>query len=319
MPGRRGGTSDGAGVASSCGFSPVEAGGRRRRTTRARGPASARCRGRARPGGGSRPVRARPDPRSGPCRLRHGWERSLGERRGLPRTEGHAAGETALLDVVNGALEIGIKWITFYAFSTENWRRPPDEVRYLMGFNQSLLMRRRDELNEKGVQIRFAGRRDWRVPRRVLRRMDESIELTRHNRRMVMTMAFNYGGRAEIVDAVRSIVAEGMPAGRIDEKTIARHLYYPDMPDPDLVIRTSGETRISNFLLWEIAYSELVFPETLWPDMRRASPLRGRHRVPAPCPPLRRRRKRDRPAFQADGDPSLGPDQPRQAATMVGS
>ncbi len=189
--------------------------------------------------------------------------------RGLPRTEGHGAGETALLDVVNGALEIGIKWITLYAFSTENWRRPPDEVRYLMNFNQSLLMRRRDELNEKGVQIRFAGRRDWRVPRRVLKRMDESIELTKHNRRMVMTMAFNYGGRAEIVDAVRALVDEGVQASKIDEKAIASHLYFPDMPDPDLVIRTSGETRISNFLLWEIAYSELVFPETLWPDMRR--------------------------------------------------
>jgi undecaprenyl diphosphate synthase len=190
--------------------------------------------------------------------------------RGLPRTEGHAAGETALLDVVNGALEIGIKWITLYAFSTENWRRPPDEVRYLMNFNQSLLMRRADELNEKGVQIRFSGRRDWRVPRRVLKRMDESIELTKNNKRMVMTMAFNYGGRAEIVDAVRALVAEGTPASKVDEKAIRRHLYFPDMPDPDLVIRTSGETRISNFLLWEIAYSELVFPETLWPDMRRA-------------------------------------------------
>jgi undecaprenyl diphosphate synthase len=138
-----------------------------------------------------------------------------------------------------------------------------------MTLKQSLLMRRRDELNEKCVQIRFAGRRDWRVPRRVLRRMDESIELTKHNTRMVMTMAFNYGGRAEIIDAVKAIAAEGIPASKIDEKTIRRHLYFPDMPDPDLVIRTSGETRISNFLLWEIAYSELVFPETLWPDMRR--------------------------------------------------
>ncbi len=164
--------------------------------------------------------------------------------RGLPRTEGHGAGEAALLDVVDGALEIGIKWITLYAFSTENWRRPPDEVRYLMNFNQSLLMRRRDELNEKGVQIRFAGRRDWRVPRRVLKRMDESIELTKNNRRMVMTMAFNYGGRAEIIDAVRALVEEGTPANKIDEKAIRRHLYFPDMPDPDLVIRTSGETRI---------------------------------------------------------------------------
>jgi undecaprenyl diphosphate synthase len=191
------------------------------------------------------------------------------KQRGLPRTDGHAAGEAALLDVVNGALEIGVKWITFYAFSTENWRRPPDEVRYLMGFNESLLMRRRDELNDKGVQIRFAGRRDWRVPRRVLRRMDESIELTKKNRRMVMTMAFNYGGRAEIVDAVKSIVESGVSASKVDEKLIRQHLYFPDMPDPDLVVRTSGETRISNFLLWEIAYSELVFPETLWPDMRR--------------------------------------------------
>ena len=147
--------------------------------------------------------------------------------RGLPRTEGHAAGETALLDVVNGALEIGIKWITLYAFSTENWRRPPDEVRYLMNFNQSLLMRRRDELNEKGVQIRFAGRRDWRVPRRVLKRMDESIELTKHNTRMVMTMAFNYGGRAEIVDAVRALVAEGTPANKVDEKAIRETPLFP--------------------------------------------------------------------------------------------
>ncbi len=190
-------------------------------------------------------------------------------QRGLPRTEGHGAGEKALLDVVNGALEIGIGWITMYAFSTENWRRPPDEVRYLMGFNESLLMRRRDELNDKGVRIRFAGRRDWRVPRRVLRRMDESIELTQHNRRMTLTMAFNYGGRAEIVDAVKALVAEGVPAGKVDERAIRRHLYFPDMPDPDLVIRTSGEHRISNFLLWELAYSELIFPDVLWPDVRR--------------------------------------------------
>ena len=192
-------------------------------------------------------------------------------QRHLPRTEGHAAGEIALLDVVNGALEIGVKWLTMYAFSTENWRRPPDEVRYLMGFNESLLMRRRDELNDKGVRIRFAGRRDWRVPRRVLRRMDESIELTRDNRRMTLTMAFNYGGRAEIVDAVRRLVADNVPESKIDERAIARRLYFDDMPDPDLVIRTSGEHRISNFLLWEIAYSELVFPDVLWPDMRRSN------------------------------------------------
>jgi undecaprenyl diphosphate synthase len=191
------------------------------------------------------------------------------KQRGLPRTEGHAAGEEALLDVVNGALDIGVRWLTMYAFSTENWRRPADEVRYLMGFNEGLLLRRRDELHEKGVRIRFAGRRDWRVPRRVLRRMDESSELTRRNDRLTLTMAFNYGGRAEIVDAVRALIAEGIPANKVDERAIRRHLYFPDMPDPDLVIRTSGEYRISNFLLWELAYSELVFPDVLWPDVRR--------------------------------------------------
>jgi|SRR5579884_3339915 len=190
-------------------------------------------------------------------------------RRGLPRTEGHAAGEEALLDAVEGALDIGVRWLTMFAFSTENWRRPADEVRYLMGFNESLLVRRRDELHDKGVRIRFAGRRDWRVPRRVLRRMDESVALTAGNRRMTLTMAFNYGGRAEIVDAVRALVAAGTPADKVDEKAIRAHLYYPDQPDPDLVIRTSGEYRISNFLLWELAYSELLFTDVLWPDFRR--------------------------------------------------
>jgi undecaprenyl diphosphate synthase len=190
-------------------------------------------------------------------------------QRGLARTEGHAAGEEALLDTVNGALDLGIRWLTMFAFSTENWRRPADEVRYLMGFNESLLMRRRDELNDKGVRILFAGRRDWRVPRRVLRRMDESIALTEGNRRMTLTMAFNYGGRAEIVDAVRALVAEGVAAGKIDERAIRSHLYFPEQPDPDLVIRTSGEYRISNFLLWQLAYSELVFTDVLWPDFRR--------------------------------------------------
>jgi len=120
------------------------------------------------------------------------------------------------------------------------------------------------------VRIRFAGRRDWRVPKRVLKRMDESVELTKDNRTLTLTMAFNYGGRAEIIDAVRALVAEGVKADKIDEKAIAKHLYHPDMPDPDLVVRTSGEHRISNYLLWEIAYSELVFPDVLWPDFRRA-------------------------------------------------
>lgn len=191
------------------------------------------------------------------------------QRKGLKRTDGHAAGEEALFDTVEGALELGIKWLTVYAFSTENWKRPADEVRYLMGFNESLLVRRRDELNDRNVRMRFLGRRDWRVPKRLIRRMDESIELTKSNRAMTLTIAFNYGGRAEIVDAVRRIVDEGVRADKIDERTIRKHLYDPAMPDPDLMVRTSGEYRISNYLLWEIAYSELVFTDVLWPDFRR--------------------------------------------------
>ena len=191
------------------------------------------------------------------------------QRRGLKRTDGHAAGEEALMDAVEGALDLGVRWLTVYAFSTENWRRPTDEVRFLMGFNESLLVRRRDELNDKGVRIQFIGRRDWRVPKRLLRRIDESAELTAENRTLTLTIAFNYGGKAEIVDAVRRLVEEGVPAAKIDEKAIAKRLYDPSMPDPDLVVRTSGEYRLSNFLLWEAAYSELVFTDVLWPDFRR--------------------------------------------------
>jgi undecaprenyl diphosphate synthase len=142
-------------------------------------------------------------------------------------------------------------------------------VRFLMNFNREILTRRRDELNKLGVRVRFSGRRDWRVPRKLMREQDEAIALTDRNRRLTLTFAFNYGGRAEIVDAVRRIVAEGIAPDKIDEKVIGKHLYYPDMPDPDLVIRTSGEFRISNFLLWELAYSELVFTDILWPDFRR--------------------------------------------------
>ncbi|MEO1064637.1 MAG: polyprenyl diphosphate synthase [Actinomycetota bacterium] len=191
------------------------------------------------------------------------------QRRGLKRTEGHAAGEEALFDAVQGALELGIEWLTVYAFSTENWRRPKDEVKYLMGFNESLLVRRSEELHDLGVRIRFVGRRNWRVPKRLMRRMDESIELTRDNSKLTFTIAFNYGGRAEIVDAVRSLVAEGAGPDQITEKAISARMYDPEMPEPDLMVRTSGEYRISNFLLWELAYSELVFTDTLWPDFRR--------------------------------------------------
>jgi len=195
------------------------------------------------------------------------------KQRGLKRTDGHAAGEEALFDTVNGALDIGLDWMTVFAFSTENWRRPIDEVRFLMGFNESLLLRRRDELHELGVRVRFIGRRTGRVPSRLRRRIADAEDLTRANRRLTLTFAFNYGGRAELVDAARAIAHE-VAAGRLDpdkisDRTLARHLYAPDMPDPDLLVRTSGEFRISNYLLWELAYAELVFTDVLWPDFRR--------------------------------------------------
>jgi undecaprenyl diphosphate synthase len=191
-------------------------------------------------------------------------------QRGLARTEGHKVGEEALFDVVEGGLELGLSWLSVYAFSTENWRRPKAEVDFLMHvMSDQICAKRKDELHERGVRVLFAGRRDWRVPKRVLRQMDEAVELTQHNRRMSLVFAFNYGGRAEIVDAVRGLVDAGVTGSKIDERAIARHLYQPEMPDPDLVIRTSGEFRISNFLLWEMAYSELLFTDVLWPDFRR--------------------------------------------------
>jgi undecaprenyl diphosphate synthase len=191
------------------------------------------------------------------------------QRRGLPRTEGHAAGEVALLDTTYGALAVGLRALTVYAFSTENWRRPVDEVRYLMNFNRGLLARRTDELHAEGVRITFSGRRDRRVPRAVLRQMDDAAQLTRQNRTMTLNIAFNYGGRAEIVDAVRQLVLDGVAASKVDERALRARLYHPELKDPDLVVRTSGEFRMSNFLLWEMAYSELVFTDVLWPDFRR--------------------------------------------------
>jgi undecaprenyl diphosphate synthase len=195
------------------------------------------------------------------------------KQRGLQRTEGHAAGESAMWDTVVGANEVGLGWLTMFAFSTENWNRPPSEVRYLMGFNRGLLRRRRDELHRMNVRVRFMGRRNWKVPRSVLKEMEISEQLTRRNTGMTLTIAFNYGGRVEVVDAVKRIL-EDHDAGRlkgekITPESISSRLYHPDMPDPDLIIRTSGEERISNFLLWQAAYSELYFTPVYWPDFGR--------------------------------------------------
>jgi undecaprenyl diphosphate synthase len=188
---------------------------------------------------------------------------------GLPRTKGHEAGEEALFETVEGCLAVGVRWLTVYAFSTENWKRPKDEVKFLLNFNRDWLRRRRDELNERGVRIRFIGRRNWRVPRGVLREMEEAEQLTEHNRKLTLNIAFNYGGRAELVDAVSAIVESGVRADKVNEALIAKHLYEPSMPDPELMIRTSGESRVSNFLMWQMAYTEMIFSDVLWPDFTR--------------------------------------------------
>ncbi len=195
------------------------------------------------------------------------------QQRGLPRTEGHGAGEDALWDTVNGAVDAGVKWLTVFAFSTENWARPQPEVLYLMNFNRNLLRRRRDELHRMNVQIRFMGRRNWRVPRSVIREIEKAEQLTKDNTGTTFTIAFNYGGRAEIVDAVKDIARDAkegrLKPSQVDDDEIARRLYHPEMPPPDLWIRTSGEERISNFLLWQVAYSELWFTPLYWPDFTR--------------------------------------------------
>jgi undecaprenyl diphosphate synthase len=199
-------------------------------------------------------------------------------QRGLPRTKGHEAGEAALLDVVAGAIEVGVTHVSAYAFSTENWKRSPDEVRFLMGFNRDVIRRRRDQMHAWGVRVRWAGRRP-RLWRSVIRELETAEELTRHNDVLTLTMCVNYGGRAEIADAARAMahdVASGrVDPDRVDERLLARYLDEPDMPDVDLFLRTSGEQRTSNFLLWQSAYAELVFVPELWPDVDRRVPWRA--------------------------------------------
>lgn len=192
-------------------------------------------------------------------------------RQGLPRNAGHEAGEAALFDTVEGALELGLTDLTVYAFSTENWRRPPSEVRFLLNFNESLLLRRAGELDERQVRVRFIGRRGRPVPKRLVRLMEDTEARTARHRRLTLRIAFNYGARAELADAAQR-AADDVAAGRlvsVDEAALAARLADPEMPDVDLLVRTSGEQRISNYLLWQAAYAELVFVETLWPDFDR--------------------------------------------------
>ncbi len=192
--------------------------------------------------------------------------------RGLPRIEGHKQGEAVVLELARGAIEMGVQWLSLYAFSTENWKRSPDEVKFLMGFNRDVIRRRVDELDELGVRVRWAGRRP-KLWRSVVDQLRSAEERTANNNVMNLTMCVNYGGRAEVGDSAREI-ARLAAAGKInpekvDQRTVARHLYQPQMPDVDLFIRPSGERRTSNFMLWQSAYAEMVFQDTLFPDVDR--------------------------------------------------
>jgi trans,polycis-decaprenyl diphosphate synthase len=193
-------------------------------------------------------------------------------QRGLARVEGHKMGEAVVIDIACGAIELGIKWLSLYAFSTENWKRSPEEVRFLMGFNRDVVRRRRENLNAIGVRIRWVGSRP-RLWRSVINELAIAEQMTAHNDVITINYCVNYGGRTEIAEATREIARE-VAAGRLNpdqitESTISRHLQRPDIPDVDLFLRTSGERRSSNFMLWQAAYAEYVFQDKLWPDYDR--------------------------------------------------
>lgn len=196
------------------------------------------------------------------------------KQRGLRRNQGHRAGQDAVDRVVDAAIDAGVENLTLYAFSTENWKRPPSEVRFLLNDTESFILSRRVIYGARGVRMRWIGRRDRRVPRRIVKIIDETTTMTAGNKGLTLTIAFNYGARAEILDATRAIAARAASGdinpGRIREATIAASLYDSDLPDVDLFIRTGGEQRLSNFLLWQSSYAELLFLDTLWPDMDAA-------------------------------------------------
>jgi undecaprenyl diphosphate synthase len=194
------------------------------------------------------------------------------KQRGLARTAGHEAGEASLLDMVHGAIEIGIKELSAYAFSTENWRRSPEEVKFLMEFNRQVLRKRRDEMNDLGVKIRWVGR-EKKLLTGVLKELKEAQELTKNNKVLTLNMCVNYGGRAEMLDAAVAIAMDAikkkLKPDSLTEKSINKYLYAPQMRDVDLFLRSSGEQRTSNFLMWQSAYAEMVFLDVLWPDADR--------------------------------------------------
>jgi undecaprenyl diphosphate synthase len=186
-------------------------------------------------------------------------------QRGLPRLAGHRAGTENIRRVLTGCVEYGIKVLTIYAFSTENWKRPDEEVKGLMSIFARVIDRELNELNSEGVQLRHVGRLEG-ISKSLKAKVHQAIELTKDNDRIILNVAFNYGGRAEIVDAVKRIIRDGVQAEDVTEELIGRYLYTTDCPDPDLIIRTSGEFRTSNFLLWQAAYAEYYVTPTYWPD-----------------------------------------------------
>ncbi len=187
------------------------------------------------------------------------------QARGLPRTVGHRAGTEALRDVLRAAVEFDIQILTIYAFSTENWRRPKSEVNTLLTIFERMIDRELEKLHQEGVQLRHIGQLD-NLPSKLQRKVLDAIELTKNNRRLILNVAFDYGGRSELIDAIRHIITDGVPAEQIDDSLISRYLYTAKLPDPDLIIRTSGEMRISNFLIWQGAYAEFYAIPTMWPD-----------------------------------------------------
>jgi len=205
-------------------------------------------------------------------------------RRGLPRIAGHRKGTENLRAVFPAAVEFGIEILTIYAFSTENWGRPEEEVQGLLSILRHMIDREVPELHKEGVRLRHIGRLE-RIPVKLERKIQGAIELTKNNERLVLNVAFNYGGRAEIVDAIRDIVAEGVPPEDIDGALVSSHLYTAGQPDPDLIIRTSGEMRLSNFLIWQAAYAEFYTTPTLWPDF-------GKHELYAALKDFNQRERR---------------------------
>ncbi|MFC5834785.1 polyprenyl diphosphate synthase [Nonomuraea insulae] len=189
-------------------------------------------------------------------------------QRSLPRTAGHEAAEAAVMDVIEAARSCGVTWLSLYAFSTENWRRPTGEVDILMRLVRRAIRKHAPALHARGVRCRFLGMTDPRIPAPLVQDVNDLMTLTRDNKRMTLTVAFDHGGRRDIVEAARSLIRSATPADQVTEASFAEHLPYSDTPDVDLVIRTSGEQRISNFMLWQVAYAEWVFPQVLWPDFR---------------------------------------------------